>query len=85
MFLDNVNNYNLNSKQLFQSNNSLSQQIDMLGTINNVFRGSNMRIVKFCKGSGSLGIRVIGGNQVGIFVSAVQEDSPAAKNGIKYN
>jgi hypothetical protein len=30
----------------------------------------------------SLGIRVIGGNHVGIFVSAVQSDSPAAKNNI---
>uniref|UniRef100_A0A1I7S7E3 Tight junction protein ZO-1 n=2 Tax=Bursaphelenchus xylophilus TaxID=6326 RepID=A0A1I7S7E3_BURXY len=40
--------------------------------------------VRFKKtGSTSLGIRVIGGNQVGIFVSAVQEDSPAAKNGIR--
>lgn len=43
-----------------------------------------MRTVSFCKGNGSLGIRVIGGNQVGIFISAVQEDSPAAQNGIRY-
>ncbi|VDK88606.1 unnamed protein product [Litomosoides sigmodontis] len=31
----------------------------------------------------SLGVRVIGGNQVGIFVSAVQEDSPAAVHSIR--
>jgi tight junction protein 1 len=29
-----------------------------------------------------VGVRVIGGNEVGIFVSAVLEDSPAAKKGI---
>ncbi|KAE9550890.1 hypothetical protein FO519_005893 [Halicephalobus sp. NKZ332] len=42
-----------------------------------------IRVISFKKGSGSLGIRVIGGNQVGIFVSAVQDDSPAALNGIR--
>lgn len=36
-----------------------------------------------CSTAGSLGVRVIGGNQVGIFVSAVQEDSPAALHSIK--
>lgn len=30
-----------------------------------------------------MGVRVIGGNQVGIFVSAVQEDSPAAIHSIR--
>ena len=51
------------------------------------FFGSNhrpeIRIITFKKGPGSLGIRVIGGNQVGTFVSAVQDDSPAALNGIR--
>ena len=32
---------------------------------------------------GSLGIRVIGGNHVGIFVSAVQQDSAAAHHGLQ--
>ena len=36
-----------------------------------------------CLIPGSLGVRVIGGNHVGIFVSAVQEDSPAALNLIR--
>jgi len=31
---------------------------------------------------GSVGVRVIGGNQVGIFVSAVAGDSPAALHGV---
>ncbi|CAD5206694.1 unnamed protein product [Bursaphelenchus okinawaensis] len=45
---------------------------------------SSTETVRFQKSEGSsLGIRVIGGNQVGIFVSAVQEDSPAAKNGLR--
>lgn len=43
---------------------------------------SDTRVVSFTKGR-ALGIRVIGGNQVGIFVSAVQDDSPAAMHGIK--
>ena len=43
---------------------------------------SETRVVSFKKGR-ALGIRVIGGNQVGIFVSAVQDDSPAAMHGIR--
>lgn len=43
----------------------------------------DIRTVSFKKGNGSLGIRVVGGNQVGIFVMAVQTDSLAAQNGIK--
>lgn len=31
---------------------------------------------------GSVGIRVVGGNEVGIFVSAVAGDSPAARHGV---
>ncbi|EFO28081.2 hypothetical protein LOAG_00393 [Loa loa] len=42
-----------------------------------------VRTVRFRKIGGSLGVRVIGGNQVGIFVSAVQEDSPAAVHSIR--
>uniref|UniRef100_A0A915PNM0 Tight junction protein ZO-1 n=1 Tax=Setaria digitata TaxID=48799 RepID=A0A915PNM0_9BILA len=42
-----------------------------------------VRTVRFRKIGGSLGVRVIGGNQVGIFVSAVQEDSPAAVHAIR--
>lgn len=44
---------------------------------------NEMRTIRFRKVGGSLGVRVIGGNHVGIFVSAVQEGSPAALNGIK--
>ncbi|CAG9539268.1 unnamed protein product [Cercopithifilaria johnstoni] len=43
----------------------------------------SIRTVRFRKIGGSLGVRVIGGNQVGIFVSAVQEDSPAAIHSIR--
>ena len=42
----------------------------------------DIRTIRFQKQGGSLGIRVIGGNQVGIFVSAVQESSPAAQHGL---
>uniref|UniRef100_A0A183IH14 Tight junction protein 1b n=1 Tax=Soboliphyme baturini TaxID=241478 RepID=A0A183IH14_9BILA len=44
---------------------------------------SDARVVSFNKEGGSVGIRVIGGNEVGIFVSAVQPDSPAALKGVK--
>uniref|UniRef100_A0A7E4VDJ4 PDZ domain-containing protein n=1 Tax=Panagrellus redivivus TaxID=6233 RepID=A0A7E4VDJ4_PANRE len=45
---------------------------------------TDFRIISFKKPPGSsLGIRVIGGNHVGIFVSAVQDDSPAAQHGIR--
>ncbi|KAK6105611.1 PDZ domain (Also known as DHR or GLGF) family protein [Brugia pahangi] len=43
----------------------------------------SIRTIRFRKIGGSLGVRVIGGNQVGIFVSAVQEDSPAAIHSIR--
>uniref|UniRef100_A0A914HXM6 Uncharacterized protein n=1 Tax=Globodera rostochiensis TaxID=31243 RepID=A0A914HXM6_GLORO len=42
-----------------------------------------MHSITFHKGSSGLGIRVIGGNQSGIFVSAVQDNSPADQNGIR--
>lgn len=45
---------------------------------------TTQRVVRFCKENGSLGIRVIGGNKVGIFVSVVQKDSLADKNGIRF-
>lgn len=42
------------------------------------------RRVQFSKGeTGSVGVRVIGGNEVGIFVSAVQTASPAAQQGVQ--
>lgn len=43
---------------------------------------SGMRQVTFRKVGGSVGVRVIGGNEVGIFVSAVAADSPAALHGV---
>lgn len=35
------------------------------------------------KEGGSVGVRVIGGNEIGIFVSAVQAGSPAAAKGVR--
>uniref|UniRef100_A0A1I8BIT7 PDZ domain-containing protein n=1 Tax=Meloidogyne hapla TaxID=6305 RepID=A0A1I8BIT7_MELHA len=46
-------------------------------------RPQAIRTVAFQKGPSGLGIRVIGGNQVGIFISAVQEQSPADQHGIR--
>ncbi|CAK5117834.1 unnamed protein product [Meloidogyne enterolobii] len=46
-------------------------------------RPQTIRTVSFQKGPSGLGIRVIGGNQVGIFISAVQEQSPADLHGIR--
>ncbi|PIO77020.1 ZU5 domain protein [Teladorsagia circumcincta] len=43
---------------------------------------NGVRTVNFRKVGGSVGIRVIGGNEVGIFVSAVAADSPAALHGV---
>ena len=43
---------------------------------------SGIRQVTFRKVGGSVGVRVIGGNEVGIFVSAVAADSPAALHGV---
>ncbi|KAM9585918.1 tight junction protein 1 isoform 6-T6 [Trichechus inunguis] len=42
----------------------------------------SMKLVKFRKGD-SVGLRLAGGNDVGIFVAGVQEDSPAAKEGLE--
>lgn len=41
-----------------------------------------MKLVKFKKGD-SVGLRLAGGNDVGIFVAGVLEDSPAAKEGLE--
>uniref|UniRef100_A0A7N8XBP4 Tight junction protein 1a n=1 Tax=Mastacembelus armatus TaxID=205130 RepID=A0A7N8XBP4_9TELE len=46
-----------------------------------IFRPS-MKLVKFKKGE-SVGLRLAGGNDVGIFVAGVLEDSPAAKEGLE--
>lgn len=40
------------------------------------------RVVRFCKGT-SIGLRLAGGNDVGIFVSGVQAGSPAEEQGIQ--
>nr|XP_020144657.1 tight junction protein ZO-1 isoform X6 [Microcebus murinus] len=42
----------------------------------------SMKLVKFRKGD-SVGLRLAGGNDVGIFVAGVLEDSPAAKEGLE--
>uniref|UniRef100_A0A8C1N7J8 Zona occludens protein 1 n=1 Tax=Cyprinus carpio TaxID=7962 RepID=A0A8C1N7J8_CYPCA len=42
----------------------------------------SMKLVKFKKGV-SVGLRLAGGNDVGIFVAGVLEDSPAAKEGLE--
>ncbi|XP_061451843.1 tight junction protein ZO-1 isoform X14 [Rhineura floridana] len=42
----------------------------------------SMKLVKFKKGD-SVGLRLAGGNDVGIFVAGVLEDSPAAKEGLE--
>ncbi|EGT32441.1 CBN-ZOO-1 protein [Caenorhabditis brenneri] len=49
-----------------------SRSIDANGVANVMFR----------KVGGSVGVRVIGGNEVGIFVSAVAADSPASLHGV---
>ena len=41
-----------------------------------------MKLVKFRKGE-SVGLRLAGGNDVGIFVAGVLDDSPAAKEGLE--
>lgn len=69
---------------LFQDRLELSVQrsfflTDMFSNCLNLSANNLIRILT----SGSLGVRVIGGNQVGIFVSAVQEDSPAAIHSIR--
>lgn len=42
----------------------------------------SMKLVKFKKGE-SVGLRLAGGNDVGIFVAGVLEDSLAAKEGLE--
>ena len=48
----------------------------------NLFGKSEPRLISFRK-EGNVGIRLIGGNQVGIFVTAIQPNSPAAMEGLK--
>uniref|UniRef100_A0A3B3QHM6 Zona occludens protein 1 n=1 Tax=Paramormyrops kingsleyae TaxID=1676925 RepID=A0A3B3QHM6_9TELE len=47
-----------------------------------ILRLPSMKLVKFKKGE-SVGLRLAGGNDVGIFVAGVLEDSPAAKEGLE--
>lgn len=48
----------------------------------NLFGKSEARLISFKK-EGNVGIRLIGGNQVGIFVTAIQQGSPAAAEGLQ--
>lgn len=51
------------------------------GAIESIADRLDPRFITFQK-EGSVGIRVTGGNQVGIFVTAVQPGSPAALQGL---
>jgi tight junction protein 1 len=80
-----INNSNQLQQQQQQQQRGPSSQTPSVCSSPRMFGGpqrSDCRVVSFTKGR-ALGIRVIGGNQVGIFVSAVQDDSPAAMHGIK--
>ncbi|XP_061409742.1 tight junction protein ZO-1-like [Lethenteron reissneri] len=46
------------------------------------YQGMEMKLVKFRKGE-SVGLRLAGGNDVGIFVAGVQEGSPASTQGLE--
>ena len=46
------------------------------------FFSPDPRFISFKK-AGSVGIRLTGGNEVGIFVTAVQPGSPAAQQGLQ--
>lgn len=50
--------------------------------MNTFFSREDPRFVAFQK-EGSVGIRLIGGNEVGIFVTAVQPNSPASLQGLQ--
>uniref|UniRef100_A0A0N5A4W5 Tight junction protein ZO-1 n=1 Tax=Parastrongyloides trichosuri TaxID=131310 RepID=A0A0N5A4W5_PARTI len=62
--------------------NCSSPSVNVISQFSNG-KESNRRIVTFKKAGNNLGIRVIGGNQAGIWVSAIQEGSPAAMHGIR--
>lgn len=47
-----------------------------------VSRRPNTMMVLFKKGD-SVGLRLAGGNDVGIFIAGVQEDSPADQEGLR--
>jgi tight junction protein 1 len=79
VYIQQHNQYAVNQSPVPSSNHQMPQRS---------FVSSGERIIEtahFQKQTpdSSLGIRVIGGNHVGIFVSAVQADSPAAKNNIR--
>uniref|UniRef100_A0A0N5BJU7 Tight junction protein ZO-1 n=1 Tax=Strongyloides papillosus TaxID=174720 RepID=A0A0N5BJU7_STREA len=62
--------------------NCSSPSINIVSQFSNG-KESTRRLVVFKKSGNNLGIRVIGGNQAGIWISAIQEGSPAAIHGIR--
>ncbi|XP_078525190.1 tight junction protein ZO-3 isoform X3 [Lissotriton helveticus] len=52
------------------------------GDVESTGYSPDARLVQFYK-EGSIGLRLAGGNDVGIFVAAVQPNSPAAREGLK--
>ncbi|CEF65401.1 Polychaetoid [Strongyloides ratti] len=62
--------------------NCSSPSINIVSQFSNN-KESSRRLVVFKKAGNNLGIRVIGGNQAGIWISAIQEGSPAAMHGIR--
>lgn len=72
-----TNNRHYYNQQQFQYSQQ-AQNVQKSSIINR-----DIQLISFYKDTGSLGIRVVGGNQGGIFVSMIQEDSPAAQNGIR--
>lgn len=68
---------NYNSLETRTETNSSSSNVRK-----NLFGKSEARLISFRK-EGNVGIRLIGGNQVGIFVTAIQPNSPAAIEGLK--
>lgn len=75
IFASPISNYN--SLETRNEANSSSSNVRK-----NLFGKSEARLVSFRK-EGNVGIRLIGGNQVGIFVTAIQPNSPAAMEGLK--
>ncbi len=52
------------------------------GGVNFLSCSSNIVMVNFQKGD-SVGLRLAGGNDVGIFIASVQEGSPAEEEGLR--
>ena len=69
--------YGLTKRQSRSEENNEQQQ-----QRNNSVPIPDPRFISFQK-SGSVGIRLTGGNEVGIFVTAVQPGSPAAQQGLQ--